>query len=111
MCSSDLNLGLRDVASLAGLIIHAHREGRDVGDNLVLAQYRQERAADHHRIRMATQLLARGFVSRLPLVGIARRAVLMGLELSPSLRRRFSIVATGLLPPLPELVGGGCGER
>src|SRR5437016_1378715 len=41
-----LNLGMRDVAVLAELVIHARRLGRDIGDETVLRRYQQWRRFD-----------------------------------------------------------------
>ena len=53
-----LNLGLRDVATLAELLVQAVRAGVDPGDPGLLDQYARRRSADHYRVLAVTDSLA-----------------------------------------------------
>ena len=53
-----LNLGIRDVAVLAELVIDARRLGRDIGDDTVLASYQQWRRFDTLMLAAVTVVLA-----------------------------------------------------
>ena len=89
-----LNLGLRDVATLAaGLAVGADR---DVGAMTLLARYAAARAPDHRRTVGFTDLLAQGFRSRLWPLALTRRLVLTLSDLSPASKQRFIHEASGL---------------
>src|SRR6185312_8918767 len=54
-----LNLGLRDAATIAELAIAAHRDGHDIGGELVLERYETMRRADVGSRTVAVDLLNR----------------------------------------------------
>lgn len=89
-----LNLGLRDVATLAaGLAVGVER---DVGATTLLARYAAARAPDHRRTVGFTDLLAQGFRSRLWPLALTRRLILTLSDLSPATKQRFIHEASGL---------------
>lgn len=53
------NLGLRDAAMLAELLVQAHQNNQDVGAVDVLGSYAKCRVDDHHAIRYFTDSLAK----------------------------------------------------
>lgn len=88
-----LNLGLRDVATLAQCL----RGADDPGGPVTLSRYGQLRRRDHLQTGAFTDALAQGFRSRLPLVTCARRAALTLTAYVAPLRRRLMLDASGLL--------------
>ncbi len=101
-----LNLGLRDVAALAELIVAARRAGADVGAEPVLAQYSNWRDADQRRTLLLTDGLVRLFTSRLPGLVHGRTAGLTLLDLVPPAKRLLADQSMGLAGRLPRLARG-----
>jgi 2-octaprenyl-6-methoxyphenol hydroxylase len=101
-----LNLGLRDVAVLAEVLADAARAGKDPGSPAVLQGYAERRRADHRQVIAATDGLARLFSSPLRPLAALRNLGLVGLDLTPPLKRRFALHAMGLAGPLPRLARG-----
>jgi 2-octaprenyl-6-methoxyphenol hydroxylase len=90
-----LNLGMRDVADLADLVIRAHQYGDDIGDADLLDAYERARRPDNIGMIGATDMLTWLFGSRLPLIGPARRAGLMMIERIAPLKKFFIAQAMG----------------
>lgn len=84
-----LNLSLRDVACLAGIIIDAHENGLDVGSPTTLARYEKARKGD---------VLTRSFT-----IDLANQAVASDTTLLRSLRR-LTLRALSLPGPWRQLV-------
>ncbi len=101
-----LNLGFRDVAALAEVLVEGARLGLDLGDAQLLARYERWRALDTFLVAAATDSLTRLFGLR----GAAPRAVRrFGLNLVgriPPLKRRFVAEARGAAGTLPRLLHG-----
>ncbi|MDX1434176.1 MAG: 2-octaprenyl-6-methoxyphenyl hydroxylase [Gammaproteobacteria bacterium] len=91
-----LNLGLRDVAALVDVIVTALREDGDPGADAGLERYAAARRDDHRRVRRATDALVRLFGNDWIPVAAVRDLGLLGLDLLPPLKRRFTRAATGL---------------
>jgi 2-octaprenyl-6-methoxyphenol hydroxylase len=91
-----LNLGFRDVAALAELIIEAVNAGEDPGAPALLARYQAARRPDSLVMLGATHALERLFTSRLPPVRIARRLGIAAVDRLPALKRFFARRAMGL---------------
>ncbi len=87
-----LNLGLRDVATLAAGLGAAG----DAGEPVLLERYAAARAPDHRRSVGFTDLLAQGFRSRLWPLTVTRRLALTLADLSPATKQRFIHEASGL---------------
>lgn len=102
-----LNLGLRDIAALADLLIHAKRDGRDVGDPALLEAYEKARRTDNMMMAGATDSLNKLFSNDLASVRILRKAGLRAVQLFPPARRFFMRQAMGASGLLPELVKSG----
>ncbi len=98
------NLGLRDVALLAQLIVDAHRAGADIGADALLQRYSRERMADQRRTVLFTDVLARVFDAEwfAPL----RPLGLLATQLFPPLRRQITRGAMGLGGRLTRLSRG-----
>ncbi|MFI4988999.1 MAG: 2-octaprenyl-6-methoxyphenyl hydroxylase [Alphaproteobacteria bacterium] len=67
-----LNLGLRDVAALAEVLVDAHRLGLDLGGADLLARYQRWRRFDNVALMAATDALNRLFSNSVPLVRTLR---------------------------------------
>jgi 2-octaprenyl-6-methoxyphenol hydroxylase len=100
------NLGLRDVAALAEVVVDAHRAGRDIGELDVLQQYATWRQADHRRVIAFTDGVTRVFGSPLPPVAWARDIGMLTLDLCPPAKRLFARMTMGRAGRLPRLARG-----
>jgi 2-octaprenyl-6-methoxyphenol hydroxylase len=90
------NLGIRDVAALARVLAEAQREGRDLGDLDVLETYAAARRRDHRAVVLATDALARLFVSPLSPLRLARNLGMAALDALPPLKHALARAAMGL---------------
>ncbi|MCC6708288.1 MAG: FAD-dependent monooxygenase [Gammaproteobacteria bacterium] len=87
-----LNLGLRDVATLAACI----GAEDDAGLAATLSRYAAARAPDQRNTVGFSDLLAQGFRSRLCAVSATRRLALTLADLCPGAKQRFVQEASGL---------------
>ncbi len=101
-----LNLGLRDVALLAELVVDAARLGLDIGAAPLLKRYDAARAGDNGRMIFATDALNRLFSNDIAPVRLARQAGLGVVQQIPDLKRFFMLTAMGLVGDTPRLVRG-----
>ena len=101
-----LNLGLRDVALLAELVVGAARLGLDIGESALLRRYERHRRADAFRLIAATDVLNRMFSNDHAPVRLVRGAGLGMVERLPALKRSFMLTAMGLAGNPPRLVRG-----
>ncbi|HLI10240.1 MAG TPA: 2-octaprenyl-6-methoxyphenyl hydroxylase [Alphaproteobacteria bacterium] len=101
-----LNLGLRDVAALAEILVDAHRLGLDLGGDDLLARYQRWRRFDNTALMVATDALNRLFSNGAPLVRLVRDLGLGLVNELPPLRRFFMRHAMGIVGELPRLVRG-----
>ena len=101
-----LNLGLRDAAALAEIVAGASREGRDLGDPSVLADYARWRRRDQKLVSRATDALVRLFSNRFPPLVAARDLGLLAFDLCPPAKRRFGNHAMGLAGRQSRLARG-----
>jgi len=101
-----LNLGFRDVAALAEVLVEGTRLGLDLGDAQLLARYERWRALDSFLVAATTDGLTRLF----GLPGKAPRAIRrFGLDMVsriPPLKRAFMAEARGESGKLPKLLQG-----
>lgn len=102
-----LNLGLRDVAALAEVLVEAARRGEDIGSELVLERYQSWRRFDATSLALGMDSVNRLFGSDNPILSAAR-GIGMGLVTAiPALRRGFMRQAAGLsVEPMPRLLTG-----
>ncbi len=101
-----LNLGLRDVAALAEVIVDARRLGLDVGADDVLARYQRWRRFDALALAAVTDGLNRLFSNDLPPVKLVRDLGLAAVNRAAPLKRLFMRHAMGTVGTLPRLVRG-----
>ncbi len=100
------NLGLRDVATLAEVIIDGVRAGRDPGDPERLRDYARWRRRDQLTTALFTDALVRIFSNNLPPVALARNIGLTLLDVAPPLKRLLARQAMGFGGKLPRLARG-----
>jgi 2-octaprenyl-6-methoxyphenol hydroxylase len=101
-----LNLGIRDAAALAEVIVDAHRLGLDIGMKTTLLDYERWRRFDNTCLAAATDVLNRVFgIGNAPF-GALRRAGMKVLDRIGPARRLFMAEAIGLNGDLPRLVRG-----
>ncbi|UCC56247.1 MAG: 2-octaprenyl-6-methoxyphenyl hydroxylase [Gammaproteobacteria bacterium] len=101
-----LNLGVRDVAVLAEVIVDAVRADRDPGDLAVLSRYGSWRQGDHRRVTAFTDGMARMFTLPLPAFGAVRSAGMVALDLLPPAKRLLTRLTMGRGGPVPRLARG-----
>jgi 2-octaprenyl-6-methoxyphenol hydroxylase len=100
------NLGLRDVAELADLLVDAQRTAKDFGGPAVLGPYRRRRAPEHALIAGLTDGLARLFVNPWGPVRAGRNLGLLGLDLLPPARHHLARRFMGAIGRQPRLARG-----
>ena len=102
-----LNLGLRDVAALAEVLVDAARRGEDIGSDLVLERYQGWRRFDATTLALGMDGVNRLFASGNPLLSAARGIGMGIVSTVPALRRGFMRQAAGLsVNPMPRLLTG-----
>ncbi len=99
-----LNLGLRDVAALAEILVDAARLGLDLGQADLLERYQRRRRFDNVVLALATDALNRLFSNDVPLLRLARDLGLAAVNETAPLRRFFMRHAMGLAGRPPRLV-------
>ncbi len=101
-----LNLGLKDAAALAEVIVEALRLGEDIGSLAVLERYARWRRLDNIAVAFATDGFTRLFSNDNPAVRAARD---LGMSLVGRIgpaRRFFMGEAGGAVGDLPRLLRG-----
>ncbi len=101
-----LNLGLRDVAALAEVLIKAARRGEDIGAVDVLERYQRWRRFDSTALALGMDGVNRLFSNDNPLLRAGRDLGLGVVNAVPGLRRGFMRQAAGLKADLPRLLAG-----
>src|SRR5580700_5577304 len=101
-----LNMGLKDVAALAEVIVDAARLGLDPGSATVLERYQRWRRFDTMTMGLATDGLNRLFSNRSDVLRLARDVGLGMVERLPGLKRLFIREAAGLAGEVPKLLRG-----
>jgi 2-octaprenyl-6-methoxyphenol hydroxylase len=101
-----LNLGLRDVAALAEVLVDGTRLGLDLGDAALLARYQRWRGLDNLMVSLATDGLTRLFGIPGRTASAVRRAGLGAVQRKPALKRFFMDEARGESGDLPRLLAG-----
>jgi 2-octaprenyl-6-methoxyphenol hydroxylase len=101
-----LNLGIRDVAALAELVIDTRRLGLDIGDADLLGRYQRWRRFDALALAAVTDGLNRLFSNTIGPLRLARDLGLAAVHRLPALKRLLMRDAMGLAGDLPRLVRG-----
>lgn len=102
-----LNLGLRDVAALAEVLVEAARRGEDIGASAVLERYQGWRRSDATSLALGMDTVNRLFGNDNPALRLARGLGMGAVGAMPMLRRTFMRQAAGLaVDPMPRLLAG-----
>ncbi len=101
-----LNMGLKDVAALAEVIVEAVRLGLDPGAADVLERYQRWRRFDTMSMGLATDGLNRLFSNHSAVLRLFRDVGLGLVDRVPNLKRLFIREAAGLVGEVPKLLRG-----
>jgi 2-octaprenyl-6-methoxyphenol hydroxylase len=101
-----MNMGLRDVAALAELLVEAKRLGLDLGHGSVLDRYVRWRRFDNLLMLGLTDGLVRLFSNDVPAIQAARDLGLAAVNRMGPMKRFFMRHAMGLVGDLPRLMKG-----
>lgn len=91
-----LNLGLRDIDAISGLLIAAKKAGEDLGNMELLQQYECMRRVDNMTMAAATDALNKLFSNNITPVRILRKAGLRMVQKLAPARKFFMTQAMGL---------------
>ena len=101
-----LNLGLKDVAALAEVVVDAARLGIDIGQADVLERYQRWRRFDTTAMGLATNTLNVLFSNKSTLLRTVRDIGLGLVDRAPPLKSMFIRQAAGLAGEVPRLLKG-----
>lgn len=101
-----LNLGIRDAAALAEVIVESRRLGLDMGSPHVLARYERWRLVDNALFAVSMDVLNRLFSNDIAPIKLARRAGIDVVDAIAPLKRFFMSHAGGEAGNLPRLLRG-----
>lgn len=101
-----LNLGLRDVAALAEVLVTARARGEDIAAGNVLERYQTWRRFDATSLALGMDLVNRMFSNHNPLLQLARGFGMRAVAALDAPRRSFIREAAGLSGELPLLLQG-----
>ncbi len=98
-----MNLGIRDAAALAEILIAAERAGEDIGSEVVLNRYTRWRKPENWAILAFTDFLDRLFSTRLFPIVVIRRLGLFLLDRLPGCKYLALRLMTGLAGKIPQV--------
>jgi 2-octaprenyl-6-methoxyphenol hydroxylase len=101
-----LNMGLKDVAALAEVVVDAARLGMDIGEASVLERYQRWRRFDTMAMGLATNSLNFLFSNKSTLLRTVRDIGLGVVDRTPPLKNLFIRQAAGLTGEVPRLLKG-----
>jgi 2-octaprenyl-6-methoxyphenol hydroxylase len=101
-----LNMGLKDAAALAEVLVDAVRLGLDAGSPAVLERYQRWRRFDTTAMAFATDALNRLFSNRSDLLRLTRDVGLGLVDRVPRLKDILIREAAGLVGEVPKLLRG-----
>jgi 2-octaprenyl-6-methoxyphenol hydroxylase len=101
-----LNMGLKDVAALAEVVVDAARLGLDPGEASVIERYQRWRRFDTMAMGLATNSLNLLFSNRSTLLRTVRDIGLGLVDRTPPLKSLFIRQAAGLAGEVPRLLKG-----
>ncbi len=101
-----LNIGLRDVAALAEIVVDALRLGLDPGAMIQLDRYQRWRRFDNTLMLALTDGLNRLFSNNIAAISLARDGGLGVVNRIAPLKKMFMLHAMGLVGDLPRLARG-----
>ncbi len=106
LAGQGLNLGLRDVAALAEVIVLARRRGEDLGSLLVLERYQRWRRFDSVSLALLIDGLNSMFSNDGPFLRLARGAGMLAVNELPWFRQALARESAGLTGDVPRLMLG-----
>ncbi|MEN8722948.1 MAG: FAD-dependent monooxygenase [Alphaproteobacteria bacterium] len=106
LAGQGMNLGLKDAAALAEVIVDASRLGLDWGSTAVLGRYEKWRRADTLGMAVVTDGLNRLFSNDNPILRIVRDVGLALVDRLEPVKRRLMAEAQAATGPLPRLMQG-----
>jgi 2-octaprenyl-6-methoxyphenol hydroxylase len=98
-----LNLGIRDAAALAEILVAAHQAGEDIGSDAVLKRYPSWRKPENWAILAFTDFLDRMFSTRILPIVLVRRLGLILLDRLPLFKYLALRLMTGLAGRMPKV--------
>ena len=98
-----LNMGIRDIAVLAEVLLDAYRLGGDIGEDSTLERYQQWRRLDNFSLVFICDTLIDIFSNRFTPLRMMRGMGLSIINNSPPLKRFFMRYAMGILGDLPRM--------
>jgi 2-octaprenyl-6-methoxyphenol hydroxylase len=101
-----LNLGFKDVAALAEVLIDARRLGQDPGGFDVLERYQRWRRFDTFQMGVVTDVLNRLFSNDNDVLRAVRDFGLGIVDRMPGMKSHFIKEAAGFAGPVPKLLSG-----
>ncbi len=106
LAGQGLNLGLRDSAALAEVIIETARLGLDIGSLTALERYQSWRRFETTRMALSNDWLNKLFSNDNIFLRILRDAGLGIVNQTPKIKKYFIQEAAGLTPHAPRLLHG-----
>jgi 2-octaprenyl-6-methoxyphenol hydroxylase len=103
LAGQGLNIGLRDVATLAELVIEQCSLGLDPGAESVLSEYQRRRRFDAMSSATAFDLINRSYGATASPVRAARRFAMSAIDRTPGIKGFLQREASGTLGPSPAL--------
>jgi 2-octaprenyl-6-methoxyphenol hydroxylase len=100
------NLGLRDIALLAELIVAARQRTDDIGEPAMLAQYGRLRERDIQRVYYFTDTLVKTFSNAIAPLAQLRSLSLLLVDIMPDIKHQLARQSMGLSGPLTRLNRG-----
>lgn len=100
------NLGLRDVAELAEVLVGLRASASDLGDTSALFHYASKRNRQTRRVMNFTDGLIRTFANELPVLAQMRSLGLGAVEIIPPIKRSLLRRTMGLAGHQPRLALG-----
>ncbi|MBN8649672.1 MAG: FAD-dependent monooxygenase, partial [Caulobacterales bacterium] len=100
------NLGLKDVAALAEILIENHKLGLDIGDEITLESYAAWRRTDTMMVAIACDSFVRLFSNDFGPLRLIRNIGLGVVDKIGPMRRFFARHAGGAIGDLPKLLKG-----
>jgi 2-octaprenyl-6-methoxyphenol hydroxylase len=99
-----LNMGFRDVAAIADLIITARKNNEDTGSPALLAEYQRQRRFDNTAMVAATDTLNKLFSNKTPGIRGVRKAGLHAVARLPFAKQFFMKQAMGASSLLADFI-------
>jgi 2-octaprenylphenol hydroxylase len=95
LAGQGVNIGLLDAATLAEIVLEAHRKGRNIGSLHTLNKYQRRRKADNLIMQLTMDAFKRTFGSELAPIRWARRFGLQTVNKHALLKKLFMRQAAG----------------